>query len=352
MLTLVGTPIKFFLATLRPISLAAQDATSWAAADAGRVALSETAGAGRKPRNDTMRDGRQGDVCEVSCPAKLNLLLQILSRRDDGFHELQTLMVPVGLYDGLRVRRRTDGEIHLSCRWARGLLAAGDSEPLPEHRENLAWRAAERLRQCAGVKDGASLELVKRIPAAAGMGGASSDAAGVLWAAARVWELDWTLGQLEQVAAELGSDVPFFLRRCAAIASGRGERLQSVRLPAMQFVIVKPRQGLSTASVYGELRQDEFRGGDDAGVLVERLRAGDWRLAAATMNNDLQAPAARLSPAIETTLRALSQVGWTAGMSGSGTACFAWCRTAKEARRAARRLRARRIGEVHAAASL
>lgn len=299
-----------------------------------------------------MRRGELGDAFELSCPAKLNLLLQIQARRSDGYHELETLMVPVAIFDTLEFRSRSEERISLRCRWAAGLPARDAAPMLPEGPANLAWRAAERLREAAGVSAGAALQLTKRIPAAAGLGGASSDAAGVLLAANRAWGLHWPQARLAELAAELGSDVPFFLRRRPAIARGRGERLEELRLPRMHFVIVKPAEGLSTAEVYGRLSLSPMRSRRGAVALAADLAQGDAPRAARTMNNDLEPPARELSGAVEKTLEALQGTGMVARMSGSGTACFAWCRTAKEARRAARRLRAMRAGEVHAAASL
>ena len=188
----------------------------------------------------------------VRAPAKLNLFFEVLARRGDGYHEIETLMVPIGLFDTLTACANPTGEVRLTCHQA--AVGADDATfgTLPPERENLAWRAAQLLRQRAGVEQGISLELVKRIPSAAGLGGGSSDAAAALLAANALWNLDWTPAALAELAAELGSDVPFFLAGGAAICRGRGERVAAVGgLLPLHFVVVRPPVGLSTAEVYG-----------------------------------------------------------------------------------------------------
>jgi len=288
----------------------------------------------------------------VRAPAKLNLFFEVLARRGDGYHEIESLMVPIGLFDTLTARAGRSGEVRLSCHWETPptQASAGDDSlgVLPAERDNLAWRAANLLRERAGVTQGISLDLAKRIPSAAGLGGGSSDAAAALVAANAVWNLGWSRSDLAQLAAELGSDVPFFLYGGAALCRGRGERITPVSgLMPLHVVVARPPAGLSTAAVYARCKPaPEPRGAEP---LVAALRAGDTRDLKRLVFNRLQEAAAELSPWVE---RLENQ--WVGEdcladqMSGSGTSYFGICRHARHARRVAARLQARGVGRVYA----
>lgn len=281
----------------------------------------------------------------VRAAAKLNLSLAVLARRPDGYHEIESLMVPVSLHDTLVVRATETPGISLRVRYA-GALATADGSVLagdvPTDGRNLVVRAAEALAAEAGVTQGLDIELAKEIPAGSGLGGGSSDAAAVLMAAARVWGLDWSPAQLAAVGARIGSDVPWFFAGGPAIASGRGEVLDSVAdIPPLPAVIVRPTAGLSTAAVYGQCTPDPARRGD-AARLATALAHGDGR-AATLMHNALEAPARALCPDVDQLLDALARAGAAAPrLTGSGSACFALARTITEARGIAARLEAQR----------
>jgi 4-diphosphocytidyl-2-C-methyl-D-erythritol kinase len=183
------------------------------------------------------------------------------------------------------------------------------------------------------------MRLIKRIPSAAGLGGASSDAASALLAANRGWGLNWPRPRLMEVAADLGSDVGFFLGRGAALCRGRGERIEAIDgLPPLHVVAARPPTGLSTAAVYADCRPANSPRSVEP--LLAALRAGNLRAAGAAMVNRLQAPAERLSPAAALLSRefaALDVEGCQ--MSGSGSSYFALCRSARHARRLGARLR-------------
>ncbi len=298
--------------------------------------------------------------CEVLAPAKLNLFLEVLARRPDGYHEIETLMVPVDLFDSLTVRNDPSGTVSLTCRWAPGLRKlsprregecvrpvdprrppVSEWEELPEGDDNIATRAVELLRRRAGVRFGAVMQLTKRIPSAAGLGGGSSDAAAALIAVNRIWDLGWSIGRLQELAAEIGSDVPFFLGSRAAVCRGRGERIERLPgVPALNFVVVAPPGGLSTAEVYGGCRPAETP--REVERLAEALLGGDLRKVGAAMHNRLEPAAKRLSPWVSRVKRELAECGCTAvRMSGSGSSCFGICRDARQARHAARWMRAR-----------
>ncbi len=197
---------------------------------------------------------RSGARVAVHATAKVNLFFEVLGKRDDGFHEIETLMVPISLCDSLSFCPDPSGRISLECQWADPSAAAALGA-LPAEADNLATKAARLLRERAGIEAGAALRLVKRIPAAAGLGGGSSDAAAALVAGNIGWDLNWPLERLMPLAAELGSDVPFFLGRGAAICRGRGEIVVPVEpLGNLYGVVVRPPAGLSTAEVYRHCR--------------------------------------------------------------------------------------------------
>lgn len=292
--------------------------------------------------------GSGADGLTVLAPAKLNLSLAVLGRRDDGFHAIESLMVPVSLADTLHVRPRAVAGVGLRVSYA-GELARGPGAVLardvPVDGRNLVVRAVERLAAEAGVTTGLDVDLVKRIPSGAGLGGGSSDAAAVIRAASALWRLDWPSERLAAVGGCIGSDVPWFFSGGPAIASGRGEHIEPVRgLADLAAVIACPATGLSTAAVYGRCIPDATRAGD-AARLVAALASGGLEAAAPLLVNALEPPARSLSPEIDRLLAALADAGGFAPrLTGSGSACFALARTLAEAEAVAARLAARRDG--------
>jgi 4-diphosphocytidyl-2-C-methyl-D-erythritol kinase len=212
-------------------------------------------------------------------------------------------------------------------------------------------RAVELVRRRAGVRRGARLLLVKRIPAAAGLGGGSSDAAAALVAANEGWRLGRSRGELAEWAAELGSDVPFFLADGPAICRGRGERVEPVAgLGGLCFVVVYPPEGLSTAAVYGLCRPAAQA--QQVQPLVDALRQGNLDLAGRRMWNRLQPAAEQLSPWVKRLQQEFhNQDCLGHGMSGSGSSYFGVYRHARHARRSARHLYAKGLGAVFAVRS-
>jgi len=293
---------------------------------------------------------------EVVTPAKINLFLEVLGKRKDGYHELETVMTAVTLYDTLTFAPCSDSEITLSCRWSAGLSALDARrgrnvspahellwDEIPTGYENLACRAATLLRERAGIRRGAMMRLIKRIPSASGLGGASSDAAAALMAANAAWQLNWPTSRLATLAAELGSDVPFFLTPAAAVCRGRGEQIENTRAVRLHFVIVRPPIGLTTPKVYKECRPNDSPRG--AASLVADLGRGQADGVGKKLRNDLQPAAARLTPWIRTLQKEFERQELLGHqMSGSGSSYFGLCRSHRQARRIAARLRARNVG--------
>ena len=201
---------------------------------------------------------------DLNAYAKVNLTLEALGRRDDGYHDVVSVIQTVDLHDALTFEP------------AHGLELACDVPELAGC-DNLALRAARLLRNHSGVSDGARIAIAKRIPAAAGLGGGSGDAAATLVALNRLWRLDLSMGELSALAAQLGSDVPFLLRGGTAMVSGRGERVDPLPPADLEwFVIACPAIHVpnKTASLYGRLSSANFTRGALTRRLAARIRGG------------------------------------------------------------------------------
>lgn len=275
---------------------------------------------------------------EALAPAKLNLFLEILGRRPDGYHEIESLMVAVDLYDTLILTDDPTGTITLRC----------DDPTLPTGRDNLVVKAAERLRERSGCPHGALIELRKAIPAQAGLAGGSSDAAATLVALDRLWNLRTTPEQLDDLAGEIGSDVAFFRQGPAAICRGRGERVEALTLTRpLHFVLVCPPVGLSTADVYRNLPlPDRPR---PIEPVVDSLVGDRPAALGQSLFNRLQPVAETLEPALTRVRDALASLGPLLDghlMSGSGSAYFGLGRNQGAALAAAQHLETLGLGRV------
>ena len=305
---------------------------------------------------------RSGQQLVVHAPAKLNLFLEVLGRRADGFHELETLICPVGLFDTLSMESdesHETNELHFTCDWSALERSARvwatepsshtENQPeWPADRDNLAYRALDLLRRRTGRHLGGRVHLVKRIPLAAGLGGGSSDAAAALVAGNLAWQLGLSRNELASCAAELGSDVPFFLVQQTAVCRGRGERVEEVAMGSCGwFVIVRPATGLSTAEVFRACHPNANPHAVEE--VLAPLRQGNWDAVGRQLYNALEPAAENLRPEINKLrqeFEALDTLGHQ--MSGSGTSYFGVCRNADQARRVAAQLRGRRLGNVYA----
>jgi 4-diphosphocytidyl-2-C-methyl-D-erythritol kinase len=258
---------------------------------------------------------------DVPAPAKLNLFLHVVGRRDDGYHLIDSLMLPIDWCDTLHFERRSDGR-----------LARHDlGDPLPA--DDLCLRAARALQQAAGLPLGADITIEKRLPSGAGLGGGSSDAASTLLALNRLWGLDWPLERLLRIGLTLGADVPFFLDGRPARVGGIGERTAPVALAPAWFAVVKPAAGLETARVFGS---PQVAGIVDAARIagfpkaerrppngLAQPRETEPELEDGFGRNDLQAAAEALCPEVSRALAGLREAFGNSRMTGSGSAVFA-----------------------------
>lgn len=253
--------------------------------------------------------------------AKVNLALEVLSKRADGYHEIATVMQAVDLSDRLVLED------------AEALDLRTSAPDVPTDATNLALRAALALSAAAGVRRGVRITLDKRIPVAAGLGGGSTDAAAVLVGLNRLWSLRWPLGRLAEVAATLGMDVPFFLRGGVALATGRGEHVEPLRGRALALVLVNPRVRASTAEVYGHVTAAMCSDGSRVRALVAALRGFQPARIAGSLYNGLEAALGQVMLQIgqmEAALLAAGALG--AAMSGSGPTVFGVARSLDHAR--------------------
>ena len=250
-------------------------------------------------------------IYDVAAPAKLNLFLHVTGQRPDGYHLIQSVFMLIDWCDTLHFELRQDGQI------SRSDVAGETTESLPL--EDLTLRAARALQQACGTSLGVHISLEKRIPSQAGMGGGSSDAASCLLALQRLWGVKLPHSELLAIALRLGADVPFFLSGGHAWVEGVGERITPITLPAADFLVLKPAQGLSTQAIFSAptLKRDS----ETATILG--FAANAYGPIFEFGRNDLQPVALELCPQIAQSLDWLSAKQLKGRMTGSGSAVFA-----------------------------
>ncbi|VTU36407.1 4-(cytidine 5'-diphospho)-2-C-methyl-D-erythritol kinase [Variovorax sp. PBL-E5] len=247
---------------------------------------------------------------DLPAPAKLNLFLHITGRRADGYHLLQSVFMLIDWCDTLHVERRSDG-----------LITREDlTTPLPA--DDLILRAARALQSASQTAAGAHIGIAKQVPAQAGMGGGSSDAATCLLALNHLWGLHLPLWKLEQIGLALGADVPFFLRGRNAWVEGIGEEITPIALPPGRFAVVKPAVGLDTRLIFAA--PDLQRATPAAIISGFAAHSGaEASFGFDFGHNDLQPVAQRLCPAVTEAIEWLGHQGLEARMTGSGSSVFA-----------------------------
>ncbi|TWT49249.1 4-diphosphocytidyl-2-C-methyl-D-erythritol kinase [Rubripirellula amarantea] len=289
-------------------------------------------------------------IATVNPPAKLNLFLELVARRKDGYHDIDTVMVAIDWCDHLTVRRTRDPGVLLKCDWApsraeyAASLGISSSDPLldiPTDDSNLVCKALNAFADHFDIEGGFACTLDKYVPAGAGMGGASSDAASALLAAARLCDVPENHQALVSIASAIGSDVPFFLgcssdqpsnrSATAAKATGTGTDLEFLRnrFP-FHAVVVFPGINLSTAKVYAQSSVPPIP--LSSGAIVDAWTSLDFQELSKQLMNRLSDPARKLAPQIDEILESMWRNGAiTCQLTGSGSACFALCQTKGDA---------------------
>ena len=265
----------------------------------------------------------------ISLPsfAKINLDLRILGTRPDGFHDLKTIFQSLALFDTVTVTVRK-GPLVITC----------DEPDIPTDQRNLVWKAASLLHRTVRGKStpprDIAIDLRKRVPSEAGLGGGSSNAAMTLLALNRLWKLDLDLASLSRIGARLGADVPYFLCGGTALGLGRGDDIYPLTdMPPVHVVILRPGFGVATSDAYRWFDDETRRVPKEP---VPRTVPAGWPAWSATLRNDLEAPVVRHHPAISRIRQSLVDAGAVfAAMSGSGSAVFGLFERSDAARRTA-----------------
>lgn len=249
----------------------------------------------------------------VKAPAKINLILDVLQKRPDGYHEVEMIMTTVDLADRIGLETRKDGQIQI----------ISTDRYVPGDYRNLAYQAAKLLKDTYGIKEGVSITLEKKIPVSAGLAGGSSDAAATLRGLNDLWNLNLTQDQLAKHGAKIGSDVSFCVYGGTAFATGRGELIQELPSPPNCWIVLaKPAVGVSTADVYGGLKVNEVIH-PKTQDMIRAIYEKDYELMCRSMGNALEAVTLELHPEVLMIKEQMMKFGADAVlMSGSGPTVF------------------------------
>jgi 4-diphosphocytidyl-2-C-methyl-D-erythritol kinase len=245
--------------------------------------------------------------------AKINLTLDVLGKRPDGYHQVEMVMQTVSLADTITLEKTTE-EILVSC----------THPEVPLNEGNLAFRAAMLLKQAVSYNGGVTIHIDKQIPIAAGLAGGSSNAATVLVGLNSLWDLKLSREHLMQIGSALGSDIPFCIMGGTALATGRGEKITSLKAaPELTLVLIKPNFGVATAQVYGNFRQEQVANRPATQAMLKAIEAGDSEAIVRLTANVLEAVTLKMHPEIGEIKARLAQAGAKGVlMSGSGPTVF------------------------------
>ncbi|MFH1349469.1 MAG: 4-(cytidine 5'-diphospho)-2-C-methyl-D-erythritol kinase [Pseudomonadota bacterium] len=277
-------------------------------------------------------------IYRIKAPAKLNIRLKVIDRRPDGYHEIVSIMVPVDLFDLLELKAIPEKRIEL--------FSAGYSVPNDER--NLAYKAAQSFFDKTGIQKGISINLLKKIPVAAGLGGGSSDAAAVLLSLNEMWPNPLGFSDLHSMAVRLGADVPFFLHCRPSLARGIGEILEPLEgWPRFWYVIVSPQIQVPTSWVYQNIKLELTAHEYDS--IIGMLREEDFRISK-ILENDLEGVTSSRFPIINTIKKLLVDAGAEgAMMTGSGPSVFGVFPSADRAVSAKQLIISQGLGDVFVA---
>ncbi len=299
---------------------------------------------------------------ERKAHAKINLSLDVIGKREDGYHELDMVFLEISLHDIVRIEHSTEPGIFLAC-----------GDPSLENEKNLAYRAAQMMfdRYCEGAEEqkagvlqeiknakesavknsmtsdkdpqGVKISIRKNIPMQAGLGGGSTDAAAVLVGMNELFGFGASAEELRALGKQLGADVPFFITGGCARAGGIGEKLEAIgSLPPFSLLLVKPEEGISTAYAYGNLKYGAEAFHPDIEGLVQALKEKDLKKAASLLGNSLEAAVTDRYPVISSLKESLMQCGALGSlMTGSGSAVFGLFEKEEQAKQASERMKER-----------
>jgi 4-diphosphocytidyl-2-C-methyl-D-erythritol kinase len=277
-----------------------------------------------------MRILNQGkDFLRVEAPAKINLFLEVLGERPDGYHEIETVMQEVTLFDGI------------SFTLDRSLSLKQSGIRCGPKRENLVLKSARLLQERSGTEKGARIELKKRIPVGAGLGGGSSDAAAAFMALNELWGLKYSRKELAELSLAIGSDIAFFFTGGTALCRGRGEKVRPLRCPAgLYYVLVCPPQEVSTALIYAKLKKGLTEKTKHATLIEKYLQQHNLQKIRAGVFNRLEETVLSQFSRLRTVHEKLGAMGdANALVTGSGSAMFLLCDGKKEAENLRKRMR-------------
>ena len=249
----------------------------------------------------------------VKAPAKINLTLDVLYKRPDNYHEVEMVMTTVDLADRIGLENRVDGLIKIFSA----------DRFVPDDERNFAYQAAKLLKDTYGIKHGVSITIEKEIPIAAGLAGGSSDAAATLRGLNELWNLNLSLDTLAELGAKIGSDVSFCVYGGTALATGRGEKIQELPAPpACWVVLAKPKIGVSTAEIYGNLKVDQIKH-PNTKEMLKAIETNDYELMCRSLGNVLESVTFNLYPEVVILKEQMQRFGADAVlMSGSGPTVF------------------------------
>ena len=279
------------------------------------------------------------DKIQLKALAKINLGLDVLRRREDGYHEVKMIMQTIGLHDDLEIRKTKTP----------GIQVKTNLYYLPTNENNLVYKAAKLLMDEFQIQDGVSIQLKKRIPVAAGMAGGSSDGAAVLWGINQMYGLGLSMQALMERGVRLGADVPYCIQRGTALAEGIGEKLSVLPpMPKCTILIAKPGISVSTKFVYENLHANDLKPEQhpDVDSMIEAMRQKDLRLLCSRMGNVLETVTIPAYPVINEIKRTMMDNGAIGSMmSGSGPTVFGIFDSPVAAKQAVKAVRAAKLAK-------
>jgi len=275
------------------------------------------------------------DNIRLKARGKINIGLDVIGKREDGYHEMKMVMQTLTLFDNIVVKKRKDGEINV----------ATNLGYLPTNENNLAYKACKIMKDKYGIKEGLDIEIEKHIPVSAGMAGGSSDAAAILVAMNRLFDLGVSYNRLGKIGLELGADVPYCIMRGTVLAEGIGEVLTKLpSFPKCSVVIAKPGFSVSTKMVFGNLKLDEIKHHPNIDGIVEGIKSSNIDTIGRNMGNVLENVTIKEYPIIAAIKDAMRENGCIGTlMTGSGPTVFGLFDDVKDARRCLNNIRIRHM---------